>query len=53
MHIDCNWSALVTLKYTLNGGSEYLRGGDEGVPCEGELLFLVILQNKFYFFRFC
>jgi hypothetical protein len=30
---------LVTLKYTQYGGEGYLRGGDEGVACEGQLLF--------------
>ena len=29
---------LVTLKYTQYGGEGYLRGGDEGVACEGQLL---------------
>ncbi len=45
---------LVTLRYTQYGGKGYLRGGDEGVPCEGELLlFLERLGEPLFCFPAC
>ena len=35
-----SYPAAVTLKYTQYGGEGYLRGGDEGVPSEEELLLI-------------